>query len=359
MNGKAVMYNTYDFRTLYNTSDYRTLIANSAPSCSNMAQTKTKRTGRNIPHCSLCESFQCSLPTDHKESDKCLCHCANCGSNRHHMSFCYGLKFCNLCGEAGHNPYRCWKYCTVQKWVARAKQLDRCVSCLQPWKPSKLHGFCSHCNGIHIDKSLPSYSQEQNSRHTKESQTEDNYLVQECHKELQEGKNIIEKQRMQIEDLNSRLSSLEDKLESSKATIDDLEWRLQNITKEKEQELQKANRLDLLCKEKEMDLRKLSEQIGRKDFELEQHRKTSAQPSLTIPATAQQPCPTPTSNSLEHVKETNSIKATLTDIQDQQQKLSLIVNHLYNKIKTQDMNWLSYSSFNPCMGPYDTGQCFN
>ena len=164
---------------------------------------------------------------------------------------------------------------------------------------------------------------------------------------------------MQIKDLNSRLSSLEDRLESSKATIDDLDWRLQSITKEKEQELQKANKLDLLCKEKEMDLRKLSEQIGRKDLELEQHRKTSAQPSLTIPATAQQPCPTPTSNSLEHVKETNSIKATLTDIQDQQQKLSLIVNHLYNKIKTQDINWLNYSSFNQCMGPYDTGQCFN
>ena len=148
-------------------------------------------------------------------------------------------------------------------------------------------------------------------------------------------------------------------MESSKATIDDLDWRLQSITKEKEQELQKVNKLDLLCKEKEIELRKLWEQIGRKDLELEQHRKTSSQSSQTIPATAQQSCPTPTSNSLEHVNERNSIKATLTDLQDQQQKLSLIINHLYNKIKTQDMSLLNYPSFNPYMGLYDTGQCFN
>merc|ERR1712179_411078 len=112
---------------------------------------------------------------------------------------------------------------------------------------------CSHC-----DQGFKGLDPEIES---KESRTGDAYLAQECQKELQEGKNIIEKQRMQIEDLNSRLSSLEEKLESSKATIDNLDWRLQSITKEKEQELQKANKLDLLCKEKEMDLRKLSEQI--------------------------------------------------------------------------------------------------
>ena len=320
----------------------------------NMAQTTYKGWNPNLV-CNACMIHGSRY--DHKLTDKCWSYCSHCGTNGHHMSFCYNLKFCNLCGKAGHNPYRCWTYSTISQWIWRAKELDRCVSCLAPWKGSDQNTkgepgiiYCSHCDqGWHGTwKDLAPES--------KESQTD---LVKECQKELQEGKNIIEKQRMQIEDLNSRLSSLEDRLESSKATIDDLDWRLQSITKEKEQELQKANKLDLLCKEKEMDLRKLSEQIGRKDFELEQHRKTSAQPSLTIPATAQQPCPTPTSNSLEHVKETNSIKATLTDIQDQQQKLSLIVNHLYNKIKTQDMNWLSYSSFNPCMGPYDTGQCFN
>ena len=53
-------------------------------------------------------------------------------------------------------------------------------------------------------------------------------------------------------------------------------------------------------------------------------------------ATAQL-CATPTSNSSEHISEMNCIKATLADLQKQQQNLSVIVNHLYNKIKTQEM----------------------
>ena len=83
---------------------------------------------------------------------------------------------------------------------------------------------------------------------------------------------------------------------------------------EKEQELQKVNKINSLCKDKEMELRELREQITQKDIELEQHRKTSAQPYQTIPATAQQPCLTPTSNHLKHINETNYIKATLTDL---------------------------------------------
>ena len=65
-----------------------------------------------------------------------------------------------------------------------------------------------------------------------------------------------------------------------------------------------------------MELRRLQAQIRQKDIELKQHRKTSAQPYQTIPATAQQPCLTPTSNHLEYIIETNCIKATLTDLQD-------------------------------------------
>ena len=74
------------------------------------------------------------------------------------------------------------------------------------------------------------------------------------------------------------------------------------------------------------------EQIGKKDFELEQFKKTSAQPLQTSPATVQQPCPTPPSNSLEQTNETNGIKA-LINLQDQQHKLTMIVNHLYNNMK--------------------------
>ena len=136
--------------------------------------------------------------------------------------------------------------------------------------------------------------------------------------------------------------------------ISSLEGRLE----EKEQELQKFDKLDGLCKEKEAELRRLWEQIGKKDFELEQFRKKSAQLPQSFPAAVQQPCPTSPSNNLEQANETNSIK-TLINLQDQQQKLTMIVSHLYNKVKTLDMSWLNYPSFNPIMGPYDTGQCFN
>merc|ERR1712082_43068 len=115
------------------------------------------------------------------------------------------------------------------------------------------------------------------------------------------------------------------------------------------------------CKGKEMELRKLQEQISQKDLELAQHRQTCAQSSQSIPAPAQQSCSnsTPTFNHLEHINETSGIKATLKDIQDQQQKISVVVNYLCNKIMTQDMHWHNQSSFNPYLGPYDTGQYFN
>ena len=198
----------------------------------------------------------------------------------------------------------------------------------------------------------------QRPQESKETQTEVNsYKLQESQTELQQGKDLIDNQKRQIEELNSKITSLEDKLESSITTINELNWKLQSTVKEKDQELQKVNKLDSLCKQKEIELRNLHEQISQKDMELEQQRKTSSRPYQTIPATAQQP--SPTSNHSEHIKETNCIKVMLEDLQDQQQKLSVIVNHLYKKIKTQEMHWLNYSSFNSYMGPYDTGQYFN
>ena len=163
---------------------------------------------------------------------------------------------------------------------------------------------------------------------------------------------------MQIKDLNGKILSLESRLESSKETISCLDGKYQSTIKEKELELQKVDKLDVLCKEKEVELRRLWEQIGKKDYELEQFRKTTARPSQTIPTAVEQPCPTLPSNSFEQIYETNSMK-TLINIQDQQQKLTMIVNHLYKKIKTLDMSFINYPSFNPTMGPYDTGQCFN
>merc|ERR1712105_127160 len=121
-----------------------------------------------------------------------------------------------------------------------------------------------------------------------ESQTEeDSSIVQEKQTELQERQTTIEDQRILIEELNNKILSLEDKLESSITTINELNWQLQNAVKEKEEVLQRVDILDLLCRQKETELRGLQQEMCQKDFELEQHKKTSAQPSQTIPATAQ------------------------------------------------------------------------
>ena len=90
------------------------------------------------------------------------------------MSFCYKLKFCKLWGKAGHNPYRCWHYSTIQKWIGRAEQLDSCVNCLTPWKLAGVVRdgsiMCGHC-----DQGFRGWE-----KYSKESQTEDIYLGQVC-----------------------------------------------------------------------------------------------------------------------------------------------------------------------------------
>ena len=233
-----------------------------------MAQTKTKRTEKNAPLCKHCDMGHLGrFRSDHKTKDKHRSYCSHCDQPGHHMSLCYKLKFCNLCGKAGHNPYRCWEYSTMRKWISRARELDRCVDCLRPWKLSKpnimtetsdLISFCSYCTN-HRYNVWPQGNQKpcctnfppQRPKVTKESQTQENiYIGQESQTELQEGKAIIENQTRQIEEMNSKILSLENNLESSNATIDSLDWKLKSITKEKEQELQKVNKLDTLCKKK-------------------------------------------------------------------------------------------------------------
>ena len=240
-----------------------------------MAQTKTKRTEKNAPLCKHCDiRHESRFRSDHKMKEKHRSYCSHCDQPGHHMSLCYKLKFCNLCGKAGHNPYRCWEYSTMRQWRSRARELDRCVNCLRPWKLSEpnimtetrgisLTTYCSHCLN-HRYKVWPQCNEKpccddcppQRPKVTKEIQTQENsYTVQECQTEPEEGKSIIESQRVQIEEMKSTILSLENKLENSNVTIDSLEWKLKSITKEKEQELQKVNKLDSLCKEKEMELR--------------------------------------------------------------------------------------------------------
>ena len=296
-----------------------------------MAQTKCKRIRRKGSFCELCRDE--GNRYDHAYSERCHRFCRHCMK----WLFCYKMKNCDLCGKSGHNPLRCWTYCSMLEWMSRAEKLGRCGGCLTLFTTDEKS--CNNCYAKRV------YWKPFHSKDV-ESQT-DNIQI-----ELQEKDTTIE-------ELNSKISSLENKLESSNATIDDLNWKLQCIKKEKERELHKVNELDLLCKQKEMELKKLWEKIAQKDTELEQHRKRSAQPSQTAPAAAQQPCPASASNNLGHFNESNCIRPTLVNLQDQQQKLCVMMNQLCNKIMTPNMSWLNYSGFNPYLGLYDTGQCFN
>ena len=292
----------------------------------------------------------------HTPTLRCAQFCISCKNWGHGMQYCYKLKNCNLCGKVGHNPYRCWSTNgRISAWLRKASEDDRCVDCLHPWKEGRDHTECSNCYGNRAKDYFPSQSPQE----TRESQMND-YTVQETQDELQQEKAITGDQRLQIKELSNKISALEIQLKSSIETITELNSQLQNTLKEKEQELQKVNSFDSLVKEKEMELRKLQEQIKQKDLELERHRQTSAQSSQSIPAAAQQPYLASTFNNSEHINDNEpNINVTLKELQDQQQKLSVVVNYICNKIRTQDMYWHNQSSFNPYFAPYDTGQYFN
>merc|ERR1712121_333202 len=101
------------------------------------------------------------------------------------------------------------------------------------------------------------------------------------------GQRRIDDQKEQIENLNIKIADLETKLEDSRTAMNELNFQLQNAQEGKEQELKKVNTFDSLCKEKEVELKTLKELISQKDTELENHKRTSVQPSQTILATAQ------------------------------------------------------------------------
>ena len=341
---------------------------------------------RNPPFCHLCDIFG-HFPTrrcepiwekvsfckhcavngrwcDHVYTTRCDRFCNYCMNWGHTMLYCHKIKDCKLCGKSGHNPLRCWKYCSIKEWMARAKELGRCGECLALLPTGG--NECTNCRTKRV------YWKPQEGNH-EECQTEEgSSIIQECKSELQEGKTIIE-------DLKNKILELEKKLENSNTAINELNWKWTNTLQEKEQEVQEASKLDALCKTKEMELRKLKEQIEQKDGELEHHRKKSAQPSQNgpvsiqqhcpaatqqhcpvsiqqhYPAVSQQHCPASVSNNLGHC---NCIKPNLIGLQDQQQKLCMIVNHLYDKVMAHNMSWFYYPNFNPKEGLYDTGQNF-
>merc|ERR1712179_624167 len=267
------------------------------------------------------------------------------------------------------------------------------MECLAPFKADATK--CSNCNagGTCWWRPFQSYY--------KKSQTGKNgNIVQKCQKELQESKTIMK-------DLKNKILELEEELKRANTALSEVGKKWTNTLQEKNQELEKVNELDSLCKsgemeqeklqeqidQKDMKLEKLQEQISHRDMELEMHRERWAQPSQAAPAAVQysaqiqqhapavtqqqcpasiqqhgpaqiqqhcpvsiqQHCPTSASNNLGHYNTPNLIKPTLMDLHDQQQKIYIMVNQLYDRIMAPNMSWLNYSSYNPNMGLYDTG----
>ena len=331
-----------------------------------MAQTKGKalspfhkeRIRRNIPFCDFCAINE--RRWDHVYSERCHRFCCFCMKAGHTMLFCYKVKECVLCGKKGHNPLRCWKYCYIREWMARAEQLGRCGECLTLFTTDEVR--CTNCHTPRVYWKTRS--------ECKETQTETcDDKEQELQNELLlvnvNAQTIIDKQKSQIEELNFKISSLENKLEDSRKIMNELNCQLQAFTKEKEKELQRAKTLNSVCNKQDLELidakastEKLQAEIKQKDLELKQHNKT---------LNDQLPCPKLASNKLENTSELQQIKSSLKDLQAQQQQTAMMVNNLYyeDKMKTTDttnyrtMNYLNSCtsfSYSPYVGLWDTGQ---
>ena len=169
------------------------------------------------------------------------------------------------------------------------------------------------------------------------------------------------------------------------------------IRQETQQAHQKANALELACHARDVELidaksavEGLQEQIVQRDLQLEHLRQQlKMQTTKLMAATMQEdaspvrkiqakvedafglnvPCPSCTAGAAscknEHSGQLNQLKASLEDLQLQQQQISMIVTHLYyeNRRPTPDTtnifrNYPSFS-FNPYMGSLDTGQNYN
>ena len=151
------------------------------------------------------------------------------------------------------------------------------------------------------------------------------------------------------------------------STINSVSLQLQTTIEERDKALHRAKTLNSMCYARDLELidaksimEELQTEISQKDLELKQYSKIlNAQPPLLTPF------PKLATNKLENTGELKQIKASLEDLQAQQQQIAMIVNHLYyeNRIKTLDttnyLNSFPSFSFNPYMGLWDTGQNCN
>ena len=142
-----------------------------------MAQTKCKRTRTKTPVCELCALNE--RRWDHVQTDRCYRICHHCMKFGHTMLFCHKLKNCVLCGKSGHNPIKCWKYCTMRRWMRRAEELGRCGECLTLFTADEKR--CTNCH-TYRDYWHPEPQWDcLEGDNCKETQTEENSkIIQEC-----------------------------------------------------------------------------------------------------------------------------------------------------------------------------------
>jgi len=298
----------------------------------------------------------------------------------HTMAYCHKRKNCKLCGAYGHNPLGCWKYSTTEEGMERAEEKRICGECLT-LLPAGEKSCTKCCTKKVYWKPGESDNVECQARDVGDT-------TQEC-------KSKPQKREIMVEDLKNKLSELERKLERSNTMIKELNWKYRDVLKGREKEVLKNRKLDALCKGKEMELKSLQEQLLQKDDELEHHRRKSTQPSPNAPGLIQQHIPAASSNNPISVQQhipaassnnpisvqqhspaatqqnhcypalkcknseiCNCINPILMSLQDQQQKLCVIINNLYDRIMTHNASWMYYPNFNPKEEPYDTGQKF-
>ena len=230
----------------------------------------------------------------------------------------------------------------------------------------------------------------------KETQTETNTEDQEIKTELLQAKTIIEDQKSQINELTNKVLDLEKKLSDSTSEKNELKLDLkQCITHEQEQALKKVEALELACQKKDVELQsansiieKLKAEVEHAYLQPEHYSHLNVQPSKVTPIVTpkdtphaddqpskvyeafmlhntHQPCsPRVASDHLDY-SVLKLITSTLQDLQAQQQKMAVILNHLYYSNRGQALNTANTFNnhpsfnFNSHMGLLDTGQYFS
>ena len=341
----------------------------------------------------------------HVPTLKCTQLCSYCRNFGHSMPFCHKLKNCDLCGRYGHNPYRCWRYSTLTAWAERAKVLNRCMQCLTLCTTDKNcidkdgdpDYHCPNCRAWRTYwNPAPQFVHVNGNCKGSQTETDDN-TEQKSKTELLQSQAIINNKDLQINELSNKVLDLENKLANSISENKELKLELKKcITHEQQLALQKVQKLELACNEKDVELKnacstieKLKADIEHTHLQLEQYKHVSVQlskvtPVITpkdttraeeqprkvcetfMPNKLQQPCSPQVASSQSDYSELNHIKSTLENLQTQQQKIAMIVSHLYyeNRIQVPDTtnsfkDYYPSFNFNPYMGLLDTGQYFN